>query len=364
VDVKVFRDEDGDISVLDNKIVGFIGYGNQGRSQAMNLRDQGVKVIVGNRKDDYRVRAENDGFKTYDISEAVPKADMLFILVPDELQLDIFENQIRPFLKEGQSLVFAHGYNIAFDLIKPPKNVDVLLIAPRMIGIGVRETFLSGEGYFSFIGIHQNASGKARENLMALTKGVGGLTKGTIETSFQEETTLDLFTEQGFGGASGQIFMNPINILIEAGYPKEAVLVEFILSGAMKHAFYNMLNYGITTQVEFLNERTQYGALSRGLRYKEAINEILEIQGDILKKIENGQFAEEWEKKFTKIKFRVMKFFVSKVGIGKMERQVRKKLRMPEIDLWAETPYPTSEDIKKSEQLKKELEEFKYFKEF
>jgi len=361
---QLYYEKDGELSILKEKTIAVCGYGNQGRSQALNMRDAGLTIIVGNRLDAYRARAENDGFQTYDISKASKLADVIFILLPDELQESIYKKEIEKHLKDNATLVFAHGYNIAFGLITPPENIDVLLIAPRMIGIGVRECILNGEGYFSFIGVHQNASGKARKILLALTKAVGGLSKAGIEVTFEQETILDLFTEQGFGPASSQIMMKPIDLLIEEGYPEEAVLVEFILSGNMKYTFNQMLKYGIVEQIGLLNKQSQYGLLTRGLRYKEIISEILEIQKGILNHIESGRFSKEWEKRLTKIKFKFIKLMSSRVGFGPLEKRVRKSLGFPEVDLWTETPYPTIKDISVKQELVKELEEFKGYSEF
>ncbi|UCG00276.1 MAG: NAD(P)-binding domain-containing protein [Candidatus Heimdallarchaeota archaeon] len=362
--VTLYNEDDGDLTVLKGITVAICGYGNQGRSQALNIRDAGVNVIIGNRDDEYRVRAQKDGFPTFDISEAVKQADALFLLVPDEVQKDVFTKQVKPFLREHSVIIFAHGYNIAFGLIIPPSNIDVLLIAPRMIGIGVRECILNGEGYFSFIGVHQDASGKAKDKLLALSKAVGGLSKAGIEISFEQETILDLFTEQGFGPASSQIMMKPIELLVEAGYPEEAVLVELILSGNMKHSFMNMMDLGIVNQVGLLDERSQYGLLSRGMRYKEIIEEVLHIQKGVLRHIEDGGFAKEWERFPSKVKFKFIKFMASRVGFGSLEKRVRKNLGLPEVDLWAETPYPTEEEIERKMRLQRELEEFKQYKEF
>ena len=362
--VQLYYEKDGDLSKLKEKTIAVCGYGNQGRSQALNMRDAGLTVIIGNRLDEYRTRAENDGFQVYNISEASRLADVIFILLPDELQESIYRKEIEKHLKEKTVLVFAHGYNIAFGLIIPSKNIDVLLIAPRMIGIGVRECILNGEGYFSFIGVHQNASGKAKEILLALSRAVGGLSKAGIEVTFEQETILDLFTEQGFGPASSQIMMKPIELLIEEGYPEEAVLIEFILSGNMKYTFSQMLKHGIIEQIGLLDKQSQYGLLTRGLRYKEIISEILEVQKDILNHIESGAFSIEWEKRLTKLKFKFLKFMAPKISFGPLEKRVRKNLGFPDVDLWAETPYPTMEDISTKQELTRELEEFKLYSEF
>ena len=360
----IYREKDADLSVLKGTTIGMIGYGNQSRSQALNLRDQGLNVIVGNREDEYKRRAEEDGFTTYSISETVQKAQALFFLIPDELMSGVFRAEIRPHLKKNDAIIFASGYNIAFGLIEPPDFIDVFLIAPRMIGIGVRETFLNKDGYFSFIGVHQDASGKGKEKMLALSKGVGGLTKGGIEVTFKEEAVLDLFSEQGFGPAFSQIMMKPINILIEAGYSEEAVLIEMVLSGKMKYAFKGIMDSGIINQIHFMPKRAQYGAMSRGIRLKDPIHNIINIQKDVVLNIENGGFAEEWEKSITKLKFKFIKFMASRIGFAKLEKRVRESLGMPDVDLWEEVPYPTKEESKKTSEIRNMLKEFQYFNEF
>jgi ketol-acid reductoisomerase len=358
---KIHYDNEGNISILKDKIIGMIGYGNQGRSQALNMKDSGLNVIVGNRDDQYKKRAENDGVKTYSIPEAVKIADILFLLIPDEVMDDVYKKNILPHLKENQALVFASGYNIAFKLIIPPEFIDTLLIAPRMIGIGVRERYLNLKGYFSFIGVDQDASGKAYEILLALSKALGTLKLGGIETTFMEEAVLDLFTEQGYGPPFGQFLLRTMNTLIDAGYPLEAVLVELVLSGQMKYLYHKIAELGITKYVQSLPRRAQYGKLSRAIKFQNITEEIFNIQNKIRNHIENGGFAEEWEKKITKLKFKVIKFFASRIGFGKLEKKVRRSLEMPELDLWAEVPYPSKVDIEISESIRKELKDFKDF---
>ncbi|TXT58653.1 MAG: hypothetical protein BAJALOKI2v1_320003 [Promethearchaeota archaeon] len=360
----IYHEADGDLSVLKTKVVGMIGYGNQGRSQALNMRDQGINVIVGNRDDEFKVRAKEDGFETYPIPQAVQKADIFFILIPDEIMNDVYEEKIEPYLSNGDALVFASGYNIAFDLLNPPRTVDVLLIAPRMIGVGVRETFLNKEGHFSFVGVHQNATGKAKEIMLALTKGVGGLMKGGVEVTMMQEAVLDLFSEQGFGPSFSQIMLKSINLLLDAGYPKEAALVELVLSGWMKYSYDDMAKIGIIDHLKTLSPKNQYGSLSRVVRFQEVIQRIVVLQKSILRNIQNGSFAEEWEKTWSKIKFKVMKFFAPKLGIGKIEKAVRENLKMPDIDIWEQVPLPSIEEVERNLEIRKELADFRNFDEF
>ncbi|MBY9010070.1 MAG: NAD(P)-binding domain-containing protein [Candidatus Lokiarchaeota archaeon] len=153
--VEIFHETDGNLSFINSKVISIIGYGNQGRAQALNLRDSGLNVIIGNIEDDYKDFALKDGFNVYNIKKAVSKSDISFILVPDELMETIFREEISPFLKSSSAIVFASGYNIGFNLILPPDNVDVLLLAPRMIGVGVRENFLTNHGFFSFLPLNK-----------------------------------------------------------------------------------------------------------------------------------------------------------------------------------------------------------------
>lgn len=355
---RVYHETDGDLSVLDGKVVAVIGYGNQGRAQALNLRDSGVTVVVGNRDDEYRVRAERDGFDGLAIAEAASRADVLFLLIPDEVMDDVFEEAIRPHLQEGAALVFASGYNVAFELLVPPETVDVLLIAPRMIGVGVRECFLRGEGFFSFITVHQDASGQAHPLLLALAKGIGTLSKGAIETSFKQEAVLDLFNEQGFGPAFGRVLLTSIFTLIDAGYPPEAVLVEMYMSGEMAYTYEKMAKIGLVKQTNFHSHTSQYGAMSRGVKFLGLGKELKRKQREILADIESGAFAKEWEKRLSKLKYKFIKFFAMRTRINRVEKKVRASLDVPEIDYFAEIPEPTPEDRARAKEIEEELKRF------
>jgi len=250
---------------LKTKIISIIGYGNQGCAQALNLRDSGLNVRIGNIEDEYKKLALKDGFSVYPVKEAVANSDIIFILIPDEVMKTIFEEDICAQLKPNSSIVFASGYSIGFNLISPPNNVDVMLLAPRMIGVGVRENFLNGNSFFSFIGIEQNYTGNAREILLALAKGIGTLKKGAIMLSFKQEAELDLFNEQGFGPAFGKVLLSSIYTLIEAGYPPEAVLIEMYMSCEMSYTYKKMADIGLIKQVDLHSQTSQYGAMSRGI---------------------------------------------------------------------------------------------------
>jgi len=360
----IYHEVDGDLSYIKDKLIAVIGYGNQGRAQAPNLRDSGLKVIIGNQDDDYKKRAEKDGFETYNIEKAIKKAQIFFFLIPDEVMKESFAVEVIPNLQENDILVFASGYNIAFNLISLPSNVDILLIAPRMIGIGVRECYLNKKGFFTFIGVHQDASGNAKSNLLALSKGVGALIKGAIEVNFKQEAVLDLFNEQGFGPAFGQVLLKSMQTLLDAGYPPEAVLVEMFMSGEMSYTYEKMAQVGLVKQTNFHSQTSQYGSMSRGIKFRGISKQIAKKQQEILEDIETGKFAREWEGKLSKLKFKFIKFFATRLSFAKVEKRVRKNLGIPDFDLFSEISYPTEEDITKAKVIEEELKDFEdYYKE-
>ena len=353
----IFTEEDGNLKNLEGLTIGIIGYGNQGKAQALNLRDSGLKVIIGNRGDEYTKRAKRDGFEVYSIDEATKIADIVFLLIPDEIMREIYENQIQPNLREKGSIVFASGYNIGFNLIKPSNNHDILLIAPRMIGAGVRERYLSKEGFFSFVHIENDASGKAKEILLALCKGIGTLTKGVIDISFKQEAVLDLFNEQGFGPAFGRVLLTSIYTLIDAGYPIEAVLVEMFMSEEMSYTYKKMAQIGLVKQVDFHSQTSQYGAMSRGIKFVNL--PLKKTMKSILENIESGDFAKEWEQKASRLKFKFIKFFATKTKINRLEKEARKNLGLKSLD-YHDVIEPKI-DQKLTEEMKEELAEFEEF---
>lgn len=356
--VEIFHELDGDLSILKEKVIGIIGYGNQGRAQALNLRDSGLNIIIGNIEDQYKNIALKDNFSVFSIKGATEKSDIIFLLLPDEILNDIFESDIKPNLKPNSAIVFASGYNIGFNLLKPPNNIDVLLIAPRMIGVGVRENFLRNEGFFSFLAIEQDVSGKAKQILLALAKGIGTLKKGAIMLTFKKEAELDLFNEQAFGPAFGRVLLTSIYTLIDAGYPPEAVLIEMYMSSEMSYTYKKMADVGLVKQVDFHSQTSQYGAMSRGIRFRKL--PLRDNMEKILKEIQDGEFTKEWEKRITKLKFKMIKYFATKQKINEFEKQVRKNLKLKLYDIYEEES-PTTAEIS---ELSKISEELKLFEEY
>ena len=288
----VYHDQDADLGKLEGRRIGVIGYGNQGCAQALNLRDSGLDVIVGNREDDCATRAREDGFSTYPIARAAEEAEIVMLLIPDEVAPAVFEREIAPHLGEGDVLVFASGYNVAFGFIAPPPLVDVVLVAPRMIGAGVRDLYLAGHGFPSFIGVAQDHSGQARQIALALAKGIGSTRTGVVEVTFTQEAELDLFTEQCFGPAFGTVLTTAVDLLLEEGYPPEAVLLELYMSGEFSYTLGKIAELGMVEQTKLHSRTSQYGSMSRGMRFR--LPELRARMREGLDEIRSGAFAREW----------------------------------------------------------------------
>jgi len=273
--------------------VGVLGYGNQGRSQALNLRDSGIHVAVGTPDDDSRKRAAAEGFEARSLGEVAEERDWLLLLLPDEELPALFENCVRPGLAPGKALTFASGYAIAFGRVAPPGDIDVTLLAPRMFGPGVRERFVRGEGFPAFLGVHADVSGRAWPRLLALAKGIGATRGGCLELSFAQEAALDLFNEQAFGPAFGHVLTSALQTLVEAGFPPEAALLEILHSGEFAYALERMRREGVIAQMEHHSHTSQYGAMTRAIRFLDL--DLRSRMRGILEDIQSGRFADEWQ---------------------------------------------------------------------
>lgn len=357
---EIYTSQQADLNELLGKTIAIIGYGNQGRAQALNLRENNIHVIIGNQDDRYRQYAIDDKFEVMSIQLATQKADICFLLLPDEVLPSVYVDQILPNIKAGSVLVFASGYNIAFNLIEIPNNLDVLLIAPRMIGVGVRERFMSGEGFYCFVDVHQDYSGNAECYLLALLKGIGGLLKPAIKITMKQETILDLFNEQAFGPAFGQVLLSAISVLVDNGLPPEAVLVEMYMSEEMAYTYRKMARTGLVKQTDYHSQTSQYGAMSRGIRFMN-LGLKLRMQ-KIYQEINNGSFASEWGKPLTKAKFAVIKYFATRQRINKLEANVRETLGTPSEEIYIDIP--DFQGILKDPEIKRELELFETYYDF
>lgn len=289
---EIFYDKDADLELLQDKTIAVIGFGSQGHAHALNLYESGCNVVVGLRADSSsRAEAEKHGVKVVEPAEAAKKGDLIMVLVPDELQPQIYKEQIEPGLEAGNMLMFAHGFSIHFNQIQPPKDVDVIMIAPKGPGHTVRREYTDGRGVPGLIAVHQDATGKADELGKAYAKGIGCTRAGLFRTSFREETETDLFGEQAVlcGGVTS-LMKAGFETLVEAGYQPEMayfecinemkLIVDLIYEGGfgyMRYSISNTAEYGdYITQEKLITEETKNSM--RG----------------ILKNIQTGRFAKDW----------------------------------------------------------------------
>jgi len=290
--LNVYYDEDADLSVLKNDIVAIVGYGNQGQAQALNMRDSGVNVIVGNVKDSYYDQAAKDGFKAYSIGEAAKQATIICMIIPDEVQKGVYETEIQQHLSKGKMLVFSSGYNIHFGFIAPPKDVDVIDMFPLTFGARVRERFLNRQSLGSFLAIGQDATGKAKQKALALAKAIGCTRGGTFETTFAHETEINLYLEQVVYPAIFRIMALSFDVLVDAGYPPELVSLEMYLSKEPSEFFASMAELGFFESAKVGSTTAQYGEMTRAPRIIK--DDIKNIMKEHLREIQTGVFANEW----------------------------------------------------------------------
>ena len=292
--VMVYYDSDADLSIVQGKRLAFIGYGNQGAAQAQNLRDSGVsEIVIGNREDDYKAAALEAGFRVVSIPEAAAWGEVVFLLIPDEEQPAVFREQIAPHLRPGATLVVASGYNIAFNLLAVPDAIDVVMVAPRMIGAGVRERFARGEGYPCFVSVERDASGQALNLALSIARGIGATRGGAVASSAKEEAALDLFSEQAVWPVILATMQAAYEVLHAAGFSDEAILYEMYLSKEPAEVFERFADLGVFGQLPLHSHTSQYGQLrallaDNGAALRERFTHVL--HDDIL----SGAFAREW----------------------------------------------------------------------
>lgn len=291
----VYYDDSCDLSVLKDKTIAVLGYGSQGHAQAQNMRDSGLNVIIGLRPESKSVaKAKEDGFEVLSPADACAKADVIQILVPDTLQAKLYEEAIKPTLKKGDAIVFSHGFNIHYDLIKAPADVDVYMVAPKGPGHLVRRVYTEGGGVPSLIAIHQDATGEARKRALAHAAGVGGGRAGILETTFKDETETDLFGEQAVlcGGLS-HLIMAGFETLTEAGYDPDIAYFECLHE--VKLITDLIYEGGIAKMRDSISDTAEWGDLISGPRVidagvKSRMKDVLEdIQKD-----KGARFAKRW----------------------------------------------------------------------
>ena len=290
--VTIYYDSDSDLGTLAGKTIAIIGYGSQGHAHALNLKDNGQKVIVGLHPGSHsRAKAQEAGLEVADVPHVAEAADMMMVVVPDHVQGSIYRDQIAPNLRPGSALLFAHGFSIHYREVVPPDNVDVLMVAPKAPGHRMRELFTEGIGVPGLLAIHQDATGQAKKVGLAYAKGIGCTKAGVLETTFKDETETDLFGEQTVlcGGVTALI-RTAFETLVEAGYPPEMayfecmhelkLIVDLLFQGGFSYMRYSV------------SDTAEYGDLTRGPRVID--EHVRENMRRILKDIQDGSFAREW----------------------------------------------------------------------
>jgi len=289
--LKKYYEADADLSVLKGKRIAVIGYGSQGRGQSLNLKDSGLDVMIGLRLGKSWDAAVKDGMKVMAVAEAVKKADIIQILLPDEHQAAVYKSEIMPHLSDKKCLMFSHGFNIHFGQIVPPPTVDVIMVAPKGPGFMVRRQYEEGKGVPALIAVHQDHTGKAHQIALAYAKGIGATRAVVLETSFREETETDLFGEQAVlcGGCTSLVKAG-FETLVDAGYEPEMAYLEILHE--LKLIVDLIYEGGLTNMRKYISNTAQYGDLTRGPRVIGP--ESYEAMQEILEEIQSGKFAREW----------------------------------------------------------------------
>ncbi len=306
---RMYYDADANLDLLAGKTVAVIGYGSQGHAHALNLKDSGVDVVVGLYEGSKSAKkAAEAGLKVLSVAEAAKAADLIMILLPDEVQKTVYQEDIAPALQEDKILAFAHGFNIHFAQIVPPPYVDVVMVAPKGPGHLVRRTYEQGQGVPCLVAVYQDASGQARDRAMAYAKGIGGTRAGILETTFREETETDLFGEQAVlcGGLSALIKAG-FETLVNAGYQPELAYFECLHE--VKLIVDLIVEGGLANMRDSISNTAEYGDYTRGPRI--VTDQTRAEMREILTEIQTGQFAREF----------VLENMSGKAGFTAMRRQ-------------------------------------------
>lgn len=291
---RIFYDSDADPGRLADRTVAVIGYGNQGRAQSLNMRDSGVReILVGSIRDESWQKAEDDGFSPVPIAQAAQQADVIFMLVPDEVAPEVYRQEIEPYLGPGKTLNFASGYNVAFGHIVPPDGVDVIMVAPRMIGEALRSLYVDGRGAPCFVDVHRDASGNAWDDCLAIARAIGCTRSGALQVSMEHETWMDLLAEQGIWPLILGVFISAFELEVEVGIPPEAILLEMYVSGEPAEIMERAAEMGLFEQLKLHSRTSQYGQTSRLEELdRRGIKEFL--REALFDRIRSGRFDEEW----------------------------------------------------------------------
>ncbi|MDE1814942.1 MAG: ketol-acid reductoisomerase [Thaumarchaeota archaeon] len=321
---KTWKDSDVKVDSVKNEIIAVIGYGIQGNAQANNLKDSGFNVIVGlNESGTSWKKAKEDGHHTMSVKNACEKADIIHILIPDMVQAQVYKEEIAPHLKAGKALSFSHAAAIHWGWITPPKDVDVIMVAPKGPGSKVRETYQQGFGTPAIVAVYQDYTKKAWDRTLAIAKGIGSTRAGVIETTFKEEVETDWFGEQvDLCGGSASMVMTAFETLVEAGYQPEIAYFEVLHE--LKLIVDMIQRYGISGMYRRVSETARYGGLTRGPMVMD--KDVKEKMKKALKMIQDGTFNQEWTSDYRKNGKNAFDRYMKEIDSHQIE-QVGKKMR-------------------------------------
>jgi ketol-acid reductoisomerase len=290
--MKIYYDNETSLDTLKKKKIAILGYGSQGHAHALNLKESGMDIIIAEVKGGAAWdKAISAGFEVLEAADAVKTANVIMVLLPDQIQKKVYDDSIAQNLKEGDTLVFAHGFNIHYKQIIPPENVNVMMIAPKSPGHLVRRTFSEGSGVPCLIAIYQDPSGETKELALAWAKGIGGTKAGVIETSFKDETETDLFGEQAvLCGGSAELIKAGFDTLVDGGYAPELAYFECLHELKLIVDLY--YEGGLSRMNYSVSDTAEYGGMSRG--NKVITDQTRETMREILKEVQDGSFAQEW----------------------------------------------------------------------
>ncbi|MGM0378135.1 MAG: ketol-acid reductoisomerase [Bacillota bacterium] len=324
--MKMYYGEDANLEYFENKTVGIIGFGSQGHAHALNLKESGVKVVVGLRESSSsRKKAKEFGFEVYNTGEAVKKSDVVMVLIPDEIQASVYKSEIKPNLEKGNALGFAHGFNIRFNQIRPSEDVDVFMVAPKGPGHLVRRVYENGQGVPALFATYQDATGNCRELAMAYAKGIGSTRGGILETTFKEETETDLFGEQAVlcGGVT-ELIKSGFETLVDAGYKEEIAYFECLHE--MKLIVDLFYEGGFEKMRDSISDTAEYGDYMVGKRIVN--DETKKEMKKVLNEIQKGEFAKNWllENKLNRPEFESSRERELEHDIVKVGKKLRSKM--------------------------------------
>ncbi|MDL2280462.1 ketol-acid reductoisomerase [Selenomonadales bacterium OttesenSCG-928-I06] len=320
---KLYYEHDANWQIIKDKTIAILGYGSQGHAHALNLKESGAKVIIGLRTDSPTVKkAQKDGFEVFSVAEATAKADVTMILIPDERQGDVYKAEIEANLRPGSALAFAHGFNIHFNQIKPPKNVDVFMIAPKGPGHLVRRIFEEGKGVPCLMAIYQDFSGECQDLALAYARGIGGGRAGVLATTFKEETETDIFGEQAvLCGGVAELIKAAFDTLVDAGYQPESAYFECLHE--LKLIVDLIYEGGFAEMRHSISDTAEYGDYESGKRI--VTEETRKEMKKMLQEVQNGEFAKKWiiENKTGRPSFNLLRAHEAEHRIEKVGKELR-----------------------------------------